>query len=66
MALRATSEDEKLNLDGKGLKAKGWGAKREGRPEFLVKNPLGKVVWLTQTNLRLEPAKPERQDGKKA
>jgi hypothetical protein len=33
MALRATSKDEKLNLDEKGLKAtRLGGTKREGRP----------------------------------
>jgi hypothetical protein len=64
MALRATSEDEKLNLDEKGLKATRLGDEERRPCVVLVKNPLGKVVWLTQTNLRLEPAKPERQDGK--
>ena len=63
MALRATSEDKKLNLDEKGLKATRLGDEERRPPVVFDENPLGKVVWLTQANLRLEPAEPERQDG---
>jgi hypothetical protein len=42
MALRATSEDEKLNLDEKGLKATRLGDEERRQSEVFGENPLGK------------------------